>query len=194
MINKPLKSLLPPTKILTHGGNTARILFYRVCFSEQFWRIDVRGRWEWVLENKASGWIHLRSLSWFKIRAFISYRKTLKTFMCPWLIHGEDEPSTTLTGNRMSAFLWEASAKWGGQEVKQLSELRLQKQYFMLFSFLCFCLQANYCFSVIPPIQFRLRIARCKCISLTSAASFVLWHLFPVLTCFCSQECFEVKQ
>ena len=36
MINKPLKSLLPPTKILTHGGNTARILFYRVCFSEQF--------------------------------------------------------------------------------------------------------------------------------------------------------------
>lgn len=192
MINKLLKSLLPPTKILTHGGNTARIFFYRVCFSEQFWRIYVRGGGQWMLENKASGWIHLRSLSWFKRRAFISYRKTFKTLVRP--CSSMEKMNLLLTGNSMSIFLWGTSATWGGQEVKQLSELRLQKLYFMLFSFLFFFLQANYWFSVVPPIQFRLRMAHCNCISLTSAESFVLQHLFPVLTCFCLQECFEVKQ
>lgn len=136
MINKLLKSLLPPTKILTHGGNTARIFFYRVCFSEQFWRIYVRGGGQWMLENKASGWIHLRSLSWFKRRAFISYRKTFKTLVRP--CSSMEKMNLLLTGNSMSIFLWGTSATWGGQEVKQLSELRLQKLYFMLFSFLFF--------------------------------------------------------
>lgn len=127
---------------------------------EQLWRMTgVRGGWEWVLgnildENIGKAWAMLkRQLFYLTERS-----SKLFKFWKKLLNYGEDESSSTLTRTEVRALLWGAPPKG------QLSGLSLEKVHFILrFPYFFLFFQANYCFSMAPSIQSKLRTALCNC-------------------------------
>lgn len=107
-------------------------------------------------------------------------------------LYGEDESSSTLTRTEVECSSWRSSSKRTVNRTK-FRESTFYPRFSFIFYFSSF-FQANDCFSMAPPIQSKLRIALCNCISLILAESLMFWHVVQVLTYFCSQECFEMKQ
>lgn len=126
-----LKSILPSSKKM-NGGNMARISFYKVSISEQFWRMTVS---EWVemgASRKHSRWVYWQSLSYSEKAVFLSDRKIFKTlkFWAVLLSYGKDKSSSRMG---VSPFLW------GSPPKGQLSGLSLGKVHFILrFSYFFF--------------------------------------------------------
>lgn len=135
MINKLWKSLLPPTKIPSHGGY--RMVFYGVCFSEQFWRIIGWVGWEWVLENKASGWIYLEAWASLKWELLYLTERYSKLSNVPLVIYG-DEPSGTWTGKGMSSlsFFLRSFCKMGWAGGERVIRTKITKTVFYTVFFL----------------------------------------------------------